>query len=238
MGKSKKLPKNGNLGTRAYEKFKELLFDRIWRPGDFVSQSELVEKTGFPISPMRDALHKLAAEGFVIITPRKGIQVIPASIKIIREVFHFRIILEKEALLFFIENAHDDLISPMKEGHHELFKKTQNEESPKKLREIIKLDGVDLHHHLINFLGNFCSFVPNDLIAVTKSNEEPSIQADISVNACKKAIKNAGKSIEDIDSIICACSNFQRAYPAIAIEIQELLGVTGFAYDMLSLIHI
>lgn len=65
-----------------------------------------------------------------------------------------------------------------------------------------------------------------------RTNEEPSIQADIAVNACKKAIKNAGKSIEDIDSIICACSNLQRAYPAIAIEIQELLGVTGFAYDM------
>lgn len=65
-----------------------------------------------------------------------------------------------------------------------------------------------------------------------RTNEEPSIQAEIAVNACKKAIKNAGKSIEDIDSIICACSNLQRAYPAIAIEIQELLGVTGFAYDM------
>ena len=72
MGTSKKLLKNGNLGNQAYKKFKELLFDRIWRPGDFVSQSELVEKTGFPIRPMRDALHKLSAEGFVIITPQKG----------------------------------------------------------------------------------------------------------------------------------------------------------------------
>ena len=68
--------------------------------------------------------------------------------------FHFRIILEKEALLFFIENAHDDLIRPLKEKHLELFKKTQNENSPEKLREIIKLDGLDLHHRLINFMGN------------------------------------------------------------------------------------
>tara|TARA_B100000029_G_C17599838_1_gene965390 strand:- start:2115 stop:3227 length:1113 start_codon:yes stop_codon:yes gene_type:complete len=65
-----------------------------------------------------------------------------------------------------------------------------------------------------------------------RTNEEPSIQADIAVSACKKALKNAGKSIEEVDSIICACSNLQRAYPAIAIEIQELLGVSGFAYDM------
>ena len=143
-----------NLGQQAYKRFKELLFARIWKPGDFVSQSELVEKTGVQISPMRDALQRLAAEGLVIITPRKGIQVIPASIKTIREAFHLRIILEKEALLFFIENAHDDLINPMKEEHLKLFKKTQNEVSPEKLREIIKLDGLCLHHRLINFMGN------------------------------------------------------------------------------------
>ena len=146
--------KKENLGNLAYTRFKELLFTRVWKPGEFVSQSELVEKTGVQISPMRDALQRLAVEGLVIITPRKGIQVIPASIKIIREVFHFRIILEKEALLFFIENAHDDLIRPMKEEHQKLFKKTLNEDSPEKLREIIKLDGWDLHHRLINFMGN------------------------------------------------------------------------------------
>ena len=103
---------------------------------------------------MRDALQRLAAEGFIIIAPRKGFQIIPASIKTIREVFHFRIILEKEALLFFIENAHDDLIKPIQEAHLKLFEKTKNVKSPEKLREIIKVDGLDLHNCLINFLGN------------------------------------------------------------------------------------
>ena len=86
--------KNVNLGSEAYTRFKELLFAKVWKPGDFVSQGELVKKTGVKISPMRDALHKLSAEGIVIITPRKGIQVTPASIKIIREVFHLRKVLE------------------------------------------------------------------------------------------------------------------------------------------------
>ena len=117
---------NENLGQQAYKRFKELLYGRVWQPGDFVSQSELVERTGVQISPMRDALHRLSAEGLVIITPRKGIQVIPASIKIIREVYHFRLILEKEALLFFIENAHDDLVKAMRDEHMELFRRMQN----------------------------------------------------------------------------------------------------------------
>ena len=154
MRTSKKLSKSGNLGIRAYEKFKKLLFDRIWRPGDFVSQSELVEKTGFPISPMRDALHKLSAEGIVIITPRKGVQIIPASIKIIREAFQLRIILEKEAITFFIENAHDDLIKPIKKDHEELFKQTKSLVNHDILSKVLQEKGVHLHKDLIDFMGN------------------------------------------------------------------------------------
>ena len=146
--------KKENLGKLAYTRFKELLFTRVWKPGEFISQSELVENTGVQISPMRDAIHRLAAEGLVIITPKKGIQVIPASIKIIREVFHFRLILEKEALLFFIENAHDDLVKAMRDEHIELFRQTKNEESPKKLLEVLRKKGLDLHNRLIGFMGN------------------------------------------------------------------------------------
>ena len=65
-----------------------------------------------------------------------------------------------------------------------------------------------------------------------RSNEEPSIQAEIAVSACLEAIENANKKIEDIDAVICACANLQRAYPAVAIEIQNLLGIEGYAYDM------
>ena len=98
--------KGESLSQQAYKRFKELLFAKVWKPGDFVSQGELVSRTGVQISPMRDALHKLSAEGLVTITPRKGIQVTPASIKIIREVFHLRKVLEKEAVEFFVNNAH------------------------------------------------------------------------------------------------------------------------------------
>ena len=145
---------NENLGQQAYKRFKELLFKRVWKPGDFVSQSELVEKTGVQISPMRDALHRLSAEGFVIITPRKGVQVIPASIKTIREAFHLRIILEKGALIFFIEHAHDGFIIPMKKEHIRLFQKTNKVDSNSELRTILQNEGIKLHERLIDFMGN------------------------------------------------------------------------------------
>ena len=65
-----------------------------------------------------------------------------------------------------------------------------------------------------------------------RSNDEPSIQAEIAVSACLEALKNANKTVDDVDAVICACANLQRAYPAVAIEIQDILGIQGYAYDM------
>ena len=42
----------------------------------------------------------------------------------------------------------------------------------------------------------------------------------------------AGRAAAEIDMVIVACSNMQRAYPAMAIEVQQALGCGGFAYDM------
>lgn len=65
-----------------------------------------------------------------------------------------------------------------------------------------------------------------------RSNDEPGILCEMAVAAAKDAMANANKSVEDIDAVIVACSNLQRAYPAVAIEVQKVLGIEGFAYDM------
>ena len=65
-----------------------------------------------------------------------------------------------------------------------------------------------------------------------RSNDEPSILGEMSVKAAKKAMDSACKTSNDIDAVITACSNLERAYPAISIEVQQLLGVSGFAFDM------
>ena len=65
-----------------------------------------------------------------------------------------------------------------------------------------------------------------------RSDDQPSILAEMSVKAAKQALDNSGKTANDIDAVITACSNLERAYPAISIEVQELLGIKGFAFDM------
>lgn len=65
-----------------------------------------------------------------------------------------------------------------------------------------------------------------------RSNDEESIQCEIAVAAARQALQNANKTADDIDAVIVACSNMQRAYPAMAIEIQQALGIKGFGFDM------
>ncbi len=65
-----------------------------------------------------------------------------------------------------------------------------------------------------------------------RPNEELSILAEIGVAAARDALARAGRDAKDVDAVLCACSNLQRAYPAIAIEIQDALGIDGFGFDM------
>lgn len=66
----------------------------------------------------------------------------------------------------------------------------------------------------------------------TRSEDEPSIQCEISVAAARQALERAGRRPEEVDAVLVACSNLQRAYPAIAIEVQAALGAGGWAYDL------
>lgn len=65
-----------------------------------------------------------------------------------------------------------------------------------------------------------------------RGDDEISLLAEIAREACRDAMSRAGRSGADIDAVIVAASNMQRAYPAMAIELQAALGIDGFAFDM------
>jgi beta-ketodecanoyl-[acyl-carrier-protein] synthase len=65
-----------------------------------------------------------------------------------------------------------------------------------------------------------------------RPNEQLSVLAEMAVKAAEEAIARWGKPVSEIGAVICAASNMQRAYPAMAIEVQQALGIEGFAFDM------
>ncbi len=95
---------------------------------------------------------------------------------------------------------------------------------------IYKASGIE-SRYVMNKSGvldptRLCPSIPD------RSNDEPSVQCEIAVVAARQAMERANKRPEDIDAVVVACSNMQRPYPAMAIEIQQALGINGYGYDM------
>jgi beta-ketodecanoyl-[acyl-carrier-protein] synthase len=95
---------------------------------------------------------------------------------------------------------------------------------------VVKASGIK-SRHVIDKAGVLdpdimCPRIPE------RPNDQISVLAEIGVKAARDALAQAGRKPEDIDCVIVACSNLQRAYPAIAVEIQNVLGCPGFGFDM------
>jgi beta-ketodecanoyl-[acyl-carrier-protein] synthase len=65
-----------------------------------------------------------------------------------------------------------------------------------------------------------------------RGNEELSVLAEMGVKAAREALRAARRDPKDVDAVLCAASNMQRPYPAMAVEIQDALGIEGFGFDM------
>ena len=95
---------------------------------------------------------------------------------------------------------------------------------------IVKASGIE-RRHVMNKSG---VLDPERMMPKLRprADEELSIMAEIAVDAANKALAQAGRTAGEVDAVICAASNHERAYPAIAVEIQQALGIKGFAFDM------
>jgi beta-ketodecanoyl-[acyl-carrier-protein] synthase len=102
--------------------------------------------------------------------------------------------------------------------------------APSSVEFIEKASGIK-SRYVMNRSGVVDPEIMHPLIP-ERSNDELSIMAEIGVAAAKDAIARWGKDASQIDAVVCAASNMQRAYPAMAIEIQQALGIEGFGFDM------
>jgi beta-ketodecanoyl-[acyl-carrier-protein] synthase len=65
-----------------------------------------------------------------------------------------------------------------------------------------------------------------------RGDDELSLMAELGVKGALDAMARAGKTGADIDGVLCAAANMQRAYPAMACEIQQAIGAGGYGFDM------
>ncbi|WP_170436479.1 beta-ketoacyl-ACP synthase III [Ruegeria arenilitoris] len=95
---------------------------------------------------------------------------------------------------------------------------------------IVKASGIE-NRYVMDKTGVLDPDVMHPLLR-QRSDDEPGIMTEMALDACNKALAQAGRTAADVDLVICAASNHERAYPAIAVEIQKALGIAGFGFDM------
>ena len=102
--------------------------------------------------------------------------------------------------------------------------------APSSVEFIEKASGIKARH-----VVSKAPLLDPDIMAprwAERPDEELSVLAEMGVKAARDALARAGRDPRDVDAVLCACSNLQRPYPAIAIEIQHELGIEGFGFDM------
>ncbi len=95
-------PKERSLELRSLQgQIHDELLGRILRrelePGERISPPEIAAALGVSVTPVRDAVNQMAAEGLVTVKPRRGTVVSPISIRDIEELYEIRLMIEPEA---------------------------------------------------------------------------------------------------------------------------------------------
>lgn len=143
----------GKLRDRAYDSFTERLLARDIRPGQFVSQRELVEITGLPLGAIRELVPRLEAEGLITTVPQRGMQVAHVDLSLIRNAFQFRLFLEREAVRLFARSAADGHILALRARHEAVIARAEAGETTSLIAEAEATDR-ELHEAIIDHLDN------------------------------------------------------------------------------------
>ena len=141
------------LREKAYHSFTERLLAQQIRPGQFLSQRELVAITGMPLGAIRELVPRLEAEGLIKTVPQRGMQIAHIDLDLIRNAFQLRLILEKEAVSFFAENAADEEIEAIRSAHLALMAEARHGFGLELARRAQAVDWA-FHDTVIDRLGN------------------------------------------------------------------------------------
>lgn len=141
------------LRDHAYSNFTEKLLAHDIRPGQFVSQRELVELTGMPLGAIREMIPRLEADGLIMTVPKRGLQILSIDLELVRNAFQLRSILEGEAIAVFCKNATTEEIEQLATQHQDIRDAAIAKVSPEVLQTAQQIDW-DFHDRIIDAMGN------------------------------------------------------------------------------------
>ena len=110
------------LVESSYNRLRSDIITGKLAPGAKLRIEELRDDYRIGASPLREALNRLAGEGFVTVEEQRGFKVAPVSPDDLKDLSRMRIMLECEALRESISNGDDEWEANLLAAHHRLQK--------------------------------------------------------------------------------------------------------------------
>ncbi|MCX7340595.1 MAG: GntR family transcriptional regulator [Hyphomicrobiales bacterium] len=141
------------LRDKAYDSFTEQLLTRQIKPGQFISQRELVETTGMPLGAIRELIPRLEAEGLIVTVPQRGMQVAHVDLSLIRNAYQMRLFIETQATQLYATARTDAAIAALRASHEAIIRRAEAGERDTLIADAEATDR-SLHETIIDHLGN------------------------------------------------------------------------------------
>jgi|GEM_PF-933499 len=144
----------GSRGNAGYAAFRAALLDGRLTPGATLTQDDLCAVLNMTLSPLRETLTLLEADGLVTVRHRAGITVLDPDVAFIRRNFQFRTLIEREALPTFSEAVEDKWLNTTIAAHRDALDRVKAREPAPVLER--RLRGLDwtFHSAIVSVLHN------------------------------------------------------------------------------------
>ncbi|MBU9833713.1 MULTISPECIES: GntR family transcriptional regulator [Rahnella] len=107
----KKKSRSADSVEKVYEKVKGMAIDYYFRPGERVNEVELAAQLGVSRTPVREALNRLAKDGFMNFVPNRGFYSRDLTPEGVRELYEVRMVIEQSTFRFACLRATDEEIA-------------------------------------------------------------------------------------------------------------------------------
>ncbi len=141
--------------VRAYQGFTQRIVSGAILPGQFISQRELMTLLDMPLGAVREMIPRLEAGGLIKTVPQRGLQIAHVDLKLIRNAFQVRSMIEREAVLAFVESASNAELAAIEAAHQQILARANKASTtdPQLLDDAQALDW-GLHDRMVDALGN------------------------------------------------------------------------------------
>ncbi|MDP2257363.1 MAG: GntR family transcriptional regulator [Polaromonas sp.] len=143
-----------SLRAQAYASFQQQIVDANIRPGQFISQRELMQLLGMPLGAVRELIPRLEAEGLLKTVPQRGLQVAHVDLKLINNAFQLRQLLEREAATRFVTTVSDRDLAAIEQSHLDIVQRARSGSIDEDLLKDATAVDWGLHDLMIDALGN------------------------------------------------------------------------------------